>query len=140
MAMRDILDAPGMPEEEKNFLQALMLGPGGPATGKAGLGKLARQHAPPEQKDPANWGSKVKKRFLKRFCANKAICDMLRTAAPDAKRRAKKFCARVAGSCVEVAEVFYALNPLLEADDDITDGAMEDAVLRWIREHYYAEE
>ena len=139
-AMKDILDAPGVPAAERQFLKALMLDPSGAASGgKGSIGKLAKQHFP-GAKDPANTGTKVKKRFLKRFCSNKAICDLLKDAAPSARQKAKAFCAGVPGACVEVMEIGFALNPLLEAEGDMSEDVMEDLVLGWIREHLATEE
>jgi len=139
-ALKDILDKPGMATAEKQFIRELMLDPSGAVGGgKGGIGDLAKKHFP-HAKNPANTGTKVKKRFLQMFCSNKGICDLLKDAAPSARRQAKVFCRGVAGACIEVVETAFALNPLLEAEGDMSEDVMEDLVLGWIREHLATEE
>ncbi len=140
-AVHQTLDAPGIPAAEKQFLKSLLLSPeGGVSGGKGNIGKLAAQHAPVGHKDPANWGTKVKKRFLQRFCTNRAICDLVKDAAPSARQKAKAFCASVPGACIEVVEVAFAASALmetqLEAEVELSEDDADEMVLAWMRGTY----
>lgn len=121
---------------EANFIRALMVSPeGAVGGGKGSIGTLAAKYAPKSVTNKANWGTKAKKRFLKRFCADQGICRLLRSASPAAKAKAKTFCKGVKGACVEMVEVFFVLHPLLEGESEITEDLMEQSVLNWIRNH-----
>ena len=122
---------------EASFVRALMVSPEGRVGGgKGNIAALAAKHAPRSVKDKSSWGTKAKKRFLKRFCADQGICRLLRGASPAAKKKAVAFCKGVRGSCVEMVEVFFALHPLLEAESRLTEDEMEQSVLNWIRTNY----
>ena len=136
-AVQTLLNDPSFKSTERDFIKALMVDPSGAVSGgKGGIGQLAAKYAPKSVNDKANWGTKAKKRFLKRFCADKGICKLVRSASPDAKRKASAFCKGVKGSCVEMVEVFFALHPLLEAEERISEDTMEESVLDWLREFY----
>lgn len=96
----------------------------------------------PEMKDKTRQihAKRVKERFLKRFCTDKALCDLLpkghmRDAPTSALRSTlgtfTPACKDVEGSCVEVVE--FAVSRCIIEEDGLAADTIYDEVLRWIR-------
>jgi len=121
---------------EQAFINELLMGPEGSfAPPKHGaLQVIAAKHAPKGSKDAANWGAQLRRRFTQQFCADREMCDTLRSHRGETVRAtaAKYACKGVSGSCVE--EVALLAYGIVESEALISEEVAVSMVLDWLRE------
>lgn len=120
-------------KHEQAFLKELMMSGGTFHAPKHGaLQKIAAKHAPANSKDKVNWGSALKRRFVKQFCTDPDLCGALRTHQGRTVRAtaAKYACKGVPGACVE--EIAVLSHGVTETETLISEDVALEMVLGWM--------